>query len=267
MAKRSLRSRGPVYNEGTSIRQKLKDTYPRLGELLVQRRLVSPDAIEHALALQRAALEREEQAPKIGEILVKQKSLSKQTVKLILDEQKVARGEKRRLSISVEEASRGVVVLKLRGGLEKQTDASLVRVLEKLMDRAVYRIAVDGSHLVSISSYSISSFIAYIDQCRAHGGELAFFNLRGPASVTFDKLNLMPFLSVFDSRKAALDALRDPEGATAPVSEFVSSFTNRLYHRSYCGDIKKLEEDTRLYFMSRANAERGGKKPCPNCKP
>lgn len=262
-----MRSRDSIYNEGTSIRQKLKDTYPRLGELLVQRQLVSPDAIEHALALQRAALEREERAPKIGEILVQQKSLSKQTVKLILDEQKVARGEKRRLSIGVEEAGGGVVLLKLRGGLDKKTDAALVKVLEKLMDRAVYRIAVDGAHLVSISSYSISSFIAYIDECRGHGGELAFFNLRGPASVTFDKLNLMPFLSVYDSREAALEALKDPGAANGSVSEFVSSFTNRLYHRSYCNDVKKLEEDTRLYYMSRGNAERGGKKPCPRCKP
>src|SRR3990172_2638274 len=127
-----------------SVRQKVKDTYPRLGELLVQRCLVSPDAVEHALALQRASLERQRRAPKIGEILVQQKSLSKQAVNLILDEQKVARGEKRRLSISVEEPARGVVVLKLRGRLEKQTDGSLVRVLEKLMDRAVYRIALGG---------------------------------------------------------------------------------------------------------------------------
>ena len=198
---------------------------------------------------------------------MQQKSLSKQTVKLILDEQRVARGEKQSLSIGVEEPERGVVVLKLRGSLDKKTDASLVKVLEKLMDRAVYRIAVDGAHLVSISSYSVSSFIAYIDECRGHGGELAFFNLRGPASVTFDKLNLMPFLSVYDSRTSALDALKDPDTAGGAVSEFVSSFTSRVYHRSYCDDIKKLEEETRLYYMNRQNAERGGKKACARCKP
>jgi anti-anti-sigma factor len=250
-----------------SARQKIRQTGPRLGELLVERKLVSPEAVQHALVLQRTALESERRPPKLGEILVRRKVLSRQTVRLLLDEQKIARGEKRKLEVTVEEPSRGVVLVKLRGGLDKQTDGILVKLLEKLMDRGAYKVAVDCSELVSISSYSVSSIVVYVDECRARGGDLALVGLRSQPKVTLEQLSLMQFLSSFDTKAQAVGALRDSQHAMPTVAEFVSSSPSRHFHFSYCQDLNKLREETKLYFMSREKALRGGKQPCPKCNP
>ena len=250
-----------------SIRQKVKNTYSRLGELLIQRKLVSGEALEHALALQRSALERDKRAPKIGEILVQTKALSKKTINMILDEQKVARGEKRKLNIDVEYPSRGVVVLKPRGGLEKQTDFGLVKILEKLMDRGVFRIALNCSDLVSISSYSISSVIMYVDECRARGGDVAFYDMRAPIRAVFERLELLQFLNIKKNKSAALASLKQPAAEAPSLAEFVSSFSSKYYHLSYCSEVKKLEEETRVYYMSRQIARKSGKQACSKCKP
>lgn len=252
-----------------STRQKLHATFPRLGELLVQRKLVSAEAIDHALALQRNALERSREAPKIGEILVRTRAISKKTIQEILGEQKVARGEWRKLDIESREDKRGVITLCLKGRLERETDAGLVKILEKLMDRGVHSIVLDVEHLVSISSFSISSVIAYVDECRARGGDLVLCGLRAQPRIVFEQLNLLPFLSQFSERKEASNAFSEQEKSLgAPsLSEFVSSFGSRHFHLSYCPDMKRLEEETRLYYMDRKNAQKGGKKPCPKCKP
>lgn len=252
-----------------STREKLHATFPRLGELLVQRKLVSSEAIDHALALQRNALERSREAPRIGEILVRNRAISKKTIQQILGEQKVARGEWRTLNIESREDKRGIITLRLKGRLERETDAGLVKVLEKLMDRGVHSVVLDCEHLVSISSYSISSVIAYVDECRARGGDLMLCGLRAQPRIVFDQLNLLPFLSHFATSKEAAGAFsgQDAGLGTPSLSEFVSSFGSRHYHLSYCPDIKKLEEETRLYYMNRQNAQRGGKRPCQKCKP
>lgn len=252
-----------------STREKLHATFPRLGELLVQRKLVSPEAIDHALALQRNALERTREAPKIGEILVRNRSVSRKAIQKILGEQKVARGEWRKLDIESREDRRGVITLRLKGRLERETDAGLVKVLEKLMDRGIHSIVLDLEPLVSISSYSISSVIAYVDECRARGGDLVLCGLQAQPRIVFEQLNLLPFLSQFaTAREAASSFSEQDAGLGAPsLSEFVSSFGSRHFHLSYCADMKKLEEETRLYYMNRQNAQKGGKKPCPKCKP
>ena len=142
----------------------------------------------------------------------------------------------------------------IRAGVSPETDGRSIEpsgafqllVLGDFSGRANRRVLETGSALASRRPWKID---------------------RDNFDEVFERLNILAFLSLFESKKESIAALKNPDVGGPSLSEFVSSFSNKLFHFSYCSDIKKLEEETRLYYMSRENAQSGGKKPCPKCKP
>lgn len=250
---------------------KAKSTGPiyRLGDLLLRRGLISYEELRHALAVQRAAIEEDDCAPRLGEILVRQRILDRATIREILEEQKVVRGEKRRFQLEISQ-SRGAVIVRLRGRLDETTDARLVRVLERLLNRGAARIVLDARRLLYINNLAISSLIVFVDETRLRGGDLKIFGLDTDTRVPFERLQLTRYLHVTETESQAVRAFDRPVDdlvASGSLSEFVSTSAGRYYHLSYCPDNRRAPEETRLYFRTKDVAEHAGKSPCDKCRP
>ena len=152
--------------------RKLKDTFPRLGELLIRRGIAEPDQIEEALALQRAQISERKPITKLGHILVVRNELSASVIREILEEQKIGRGEKRVLTIGLRERDE-VAILALAGRLDETKQENVTRIFERMMNRGFNQIAVDCRRLVYLNSQGVSSFVAYVDEARARRTAIA----------------------------------------------------------------------------------------------
>lgn len=251
--------------------RKLTDTYHKIGELLVRRKLASPEAIDEALALQRSQIAQRQIPPPLGEILIEKKVLDRRLIREILEEQRIGRGEKKVLKVDLRDAD-GVAVVVLDGRLDRTKETSITRVLERLMNRGFARIAVDASKLVYLDSHGISSFVSYIDEARARGGDVKFFALSNDARFVLERLGLSKFVQTFPTEGEALRAFDlpiDEYMSRGALAEYLSSEgrKNRHYHLSYCPVAQKIPEDDRVYFESKWHARDAGKQPCPKCRP
>jgi len=251
------------------VSKKLKDTYPRLGELLVRKRAATPEVVDQALAIQRAELAEHRTPRKIGEILIERRVLDRTTIREILEEQKVARGEKRKFKLSLAD-DRGVAVLTVDGQLERSRIDTLTRVLERLMNRGFVRICVDARKLAAIDSDGISAFIPYIDESRARGGDIKFLGLSSSGQALFEQLGLDKFVHTFDSETDAVRAfdLRiDEYMSRGALGEYISETSSREFHLSYCRSAQRIGDTNRVYYESKWHARKDGKQPCRRCRP
>jgi anti-sigma B factor antagonist len=240
-----------------------------LGELLVRKQSVAPEAIDHALALQREQLLQGRRAPRLGDLLIERKFLDRDTLRELLEEQKIGRGEKKILRITLREVE-GVVVLGLEGRLDQVTEPSLTRIFERLMNKGITQVAIDGSRLVFLNSRGASSFVTYIDESRARGGDVKFFALRSEPRFTLDRLGLHRFLQLFPTEGEAVTAFQYPIDeymSRGSLGEYISAPSTRYYHLSYCTSAQTLPEEARLYYQSKWHARDSGKLPCRRCKP
>lgn len=251
--------------------RKLTDTYHKIGELLVRRKLASPEAIDEALALQRSRIAQRQTPPPLGEILIEKKVLDRRLIREILEEQRIGRGEKKVLRVDLRDAD-GVAVVVLEGRLDRTKETSITRVLERLMNRGFARIAVDASKLVYLDSHGISSFVSYIDEARARGGDVKFFSLSSDARFVLERLGLAKFVQTFpkeDEAIRAFDLPIDEYMSRGALAEYISSEgrAGRYYHLSYCTAAQKIHEEDRIYYESKWHARDAGKLPCPRCRP
>src|SRR5574341_1397097 len=120
--------------------RKLRETYHKIGELLVRKNLAPAQAIDEALAFQRAELEHKRTPRRLGEILVEKKLLDRNLIRDILKEQQIGRGDKKVLKIDLRDAD-GVAVVILDGRVDETKEEPITRVFERLMNRGFARIA------------------------------------------------------------------------------------------------------------------------------
>jgi anti-anti-sigma factor len=249
--------------------RKLKDTYHKIGELLVRRNLAPAAAIDEALAIQRSELEHKRTPPRLGEILIEKKILDRRLIREILEEQQIGRGQKRVLRIDLKDAQ-GVAVVVLEGRVDESKVSAITKVFERLMNRGFARIAVDCTKLAYLDSHGISSFVCYIDEARARGGDMKFFGLSPDARVVMDRLGLSNFVQTFASEEEAIKAFDlaiDEYMSRGALAEYVSAENSRFFHLSYCDAAQKIHEEDRLYYESKWHARNGAKVPCKRCKP
>lgn len=249
--------------------RRLKETYHKIGEILVRRKAASPEAIDEALALQRAEIEQGKSPPRLGEILIERKVLDRLTIREILEEQKIGRGEKQRLRITLRD-SNGVAVVGLEGRLDQSKEQAVTRIFEKLMNRGFARVAVDGSRLLYLNSYGVSSFIAYIDESRARGGDVKFFKLNTDSKMVLHRMGLFKFVQCFNSEEDAIQAFDIPIDeymSRGALGEYISASNSRTFHLSYCIQAQAVPEDSRIYYESKWHAREESKSPCRKCKP
>lgn len=249
--------------------KKLKDTYPRLGELLVRKGVATHHHIDQALAVQRAHLNDRKTSPKLGDILVEHKVLSPKVIREILEEQKLGRGEKRTLVLGLREHG-DVAIVTLAGRLDQSKQEHVHGVFERLMNRGFHQVGVDCRKLVYLDSHGVSSFVAYVDEARARGGDIKFFALRPEARFTLDRLGLSGFLQVFPTEAETIHAFHhaiDEVMSKGSVGEFIGAADQKQFHFSFCPALAEVHEEDRLYFESRKDAKDAGKTPCRKCKP
>ena len=249
--------------------RKLKDTYHKIGELLVRKNLAPAEAIDEALAIQRSAIQRNETVPKLGEILVKRRVLDRKLIREILKEQEIGRGKKRVLKIDLRD-SNGIAIVVLDGRLDKSKTAPVTRIFERLMNRGFSRILVDSRKLIYLDSHGISSFVAYIDEARARGGDLKFYGLRADTRIVLERLGLTDFVQSFENQKdaiAAFDLSIDEYMSRGALAEYVSASSTRTYHLSYCSAAQFISDEDRIYYESKWHARRDSKTQCKRCKP
>ena len=251
------------------VPKKVADTYRKFGELLVQKQLVDPKHVDEALALQRADMEKHRTPARIGEILVKKQVLDRGIVREILDEQKRSRGKRKILKVELREKGE-IAVLGLEGRLDQKTEGSLTRMLERLMNHGKIRVAIDLAKLVSLNSHGASSFVAYVDEARARGGDIKFFNPNADSRLTLDRLDLTKYLQVFETETEAIGAFElpiDEYMSKGALGEYVASEKSRYFHLSYCGSVEKILDEHRIYYESKWHARRNGKLLCQRCRP
>jgi anti-anti-sigma factor len=251
------------------MQKRVRDTYHKLGELLVRRNLAPAEAIDEALAAQRTALSQRKTAPRLGEILIERKVLDARVIREILEEQRIGRGEKRVLRVDLRDAD-GVAVMALDGRLDETKEEAVTRVFERLMNRGFGRIALDCTRLVYLNSHGISSFVAYIDEARARGGDIKFYGLNPESRFLLERLGLLKFIQVFVREEDAVKAFElpiDEYMSRGALAEYVSAEASRTYHLSYCAGAQKIDEEDRLYFESKWHARESGRSPCRRCKP
>ena len=251
--------------------KKLRDTYHKLGELLVRKNLAPAEAIDEALAMQRSAIEHHRTPQRLGEILIGKKILTRKLIQEILEEQQIGRGQKKTLKLDLKDAD-GVAVVVLDGRLDETKTESVTRVFERLMNRGFARIAVDCAKLIYLNSHGISSFVSYIDEARARGGDMKFFGLASGAKFVMERLGLSNFVQTFAKEEDAIKAFEltiDEYMSRGALAEYVSSQAknDRNNHLSYCNSAQKIDEEDRVYFESKWHARDAGKQPCPRCRP
>lgn len=249
--------------------RKLKETYHRLGELVVRRKAASHEVVDELLALQRSDLERGRRPRRLGELLVERKILDRLTIREILQEQKLHRGERRDFKISLKDEG-GVAVLCLTGRLDRDKTTSLTKILEGLMNRGFARVLIEASKLVHIESQGVAAFIPYVDESRARGGDVKFSGLGAQARVIIDRLGLDRFIQTFPAKAPALHAFETPIDeymSRGALGEYVSSAATRQFHLSYCAVAQMIPEGDRLYYENKLDARKQGKQPCKKCRP
>ena len=249
--------------------RKLKDTYHKLGELLVRKNLAPVEAIDEALAIQRSAINRNETPPKLGEILVNRRVLDRKLIQEILQEQQIGRGQKRVLKIGLRDAG-GVSIVVLDGRLDESKADPVTKIFERLMNRGFSRILVDARKLIYLDSHGISSFVAYVDEARARGGDLKFYGLCADARIVMERLGLLDFVQTFPTMTEAIQAFGlsiDQYMSRGALAEYISSKNGRFFHLSYCSSAQSIKEVDRHYYESKWHARRDKKTRCKRCKP
>jgi anti-anti-sigma factor len=251
--------------------KKLKETYHKIGELLVRRNLAPAAAIDEALAIQRSHIQQKRTPPRLGEILIERKVLDRKMIKEILQEQEVGRGQKKILKLDLKDAD-GVAVVRLEGRLDETTEEPLTKVFERLMNRGFCRIALDCTKLVFLNSHGVSSFVSYIDEARARGGDMKFFGMSAESRFVMERLGLSNFVQTFANEDEALKAFElpiDEYMSRGALAEYVSTDgrSDRFFHLSYCTAAQKIHEEDRVYFESKWHARNSHKLPCKRCKP
>jgi len=247
----------------------MKETYPRLGEILVRKGVAKPRHIDEALMVQRQSLNEGGSAPRLGDILVKRNILSPTVIREILEEQKIGRGEKRVLSIDLR-GNDEVAVLEIAGRLDETKQEHVARVFERLMNRGFCKVLVDCRQLVYLDSHGVSAFVTYIDEARARGGDVKFFGLNPDAQFTLDRLGLNAYLQTFAGEGEAVRAFElpiDEYMSRGSLGEYVSIDVQKTFHLSYCPTLESVAEEDKVYFESKRHARDAGKAACRKCRP
>jgi stage II sporulation protein AA (anti-sigma F factor antagonist) len=101
-----------------------------------------------------------------------------------------------------------VLLLSLEGQINGNNAASLEQNLKTHVDQAVYRIALDFSGVDYISSAGLRVVLWLAKQLREYTGALALCGLRKNVLEIFEMCGFVDFLTIVESREAALAKIK-----------------------------------------------------------
>jgi anti-sigma B factor antagonist len=97
-----------------------------------------------------------------------------------------------------------VRVLDLKGELDAHTASELEAAIEKCQLDECYRIVINGSNLMYISSAGLGVFMAYIEEIRELGGDIKITALQPKVFNVFDLLGFPMLFDITDEEATAL---------------------------------------------------------------
>lgn len=95
-------------------------------------------------------------------------------------------------------------ILYLKGYLDAHTASELEGYLQKLVDEGKYNIVVNFKELSYISSAGLGVFMGFIEDIRAHAGDIKLSNMSSKIYRVFDLLGFPSLYEIFDDESAAL---------------------------------------------------------------
>lgn len=102
------------------------------------------------------------------------------------------------------EAEGGVVVLRPRGPIDRQTIGELDQALNAVLSEGKARILIDGSALTYMSSSGMGVFIAFQQKVDKAGGDLRFCRLSDMVRTVITTLGLHRLFRIFGERDEAV---------------------------------------------------------------
>ncbi len=105
-----------------------------------------------------------------------------------------------------------ISTLYLQGYLDAHTAPRLEEALQQLVDQGRYKIIVNFSDLAYISSAGLGVFMGFIEQIRAHQGDIKLTNMSDKIFRVFD---LLGFPTLYDIFKDESEALRRFSGQSS----------------------------------------------------
>jgi stage II sporulation protein AA (anti-sigma F factor antagonist) len=101
-----------------------------------------------------------------------------------------------------------VLLLSLEGQINGNNATGLEQNLKSYVDKALYRIVLDFSGVDYISSAGLRVVLWLAKQIREHAGALALYGLRKNVLEIFEMCGFVDFLTIVESREAALAKIK-----------------------------------------------------------
>jgi anti-sigma B factor antagonist len=102
----------------------------------------------------------------------------------------------------------GVAILRLKGFLNADTSPQFEESLQRLIDKAVFKIIVDFQKLEYISSAGVGCFIGNIKRVRKNGGDIRFLSMPAKTQRVFQLLDFQDFFQSFQDENLAVQSFR-----------------------------------------------------------
>lgn len=119
---------------------------------------------------------------------------------------------------SVTVRSRGPVqVLDLAGELDAHTTAELEDTLQQCQDDGHHRLVINGEALDYISSAGLGVFMAYIEEMRAHGGDIKIAGLQPKVHDVFDLLGFPMLFDIVETEDEAVEQFEQSDADPSNV--------------------------------------------------
>ncbi len=102
-----------------------------------------------------------------------------------------------------------ISILLISGELDAHTAPELEKALQGLIEEKKYRIVVNFSDLLYISSAGLGVFMAYIEDLRELGGDIKLSNMTPKVFNVFDLLGFPTLYDIMDKEEEAIAKFRE----------------------------------------------------------
>ena len=110
----------------------------------------------------------------------------------------------KKFSLSKEiDPSAETATLTITGYLDAETVSEVMKAIEDLFSKKIYKIVVDLERLEYIASIGISAFLSNTKESRENGGDIVLLNPTPQVSKVFTLLGFQKFFKIITDREKA----------------------------------------------------------------
>ncbi len=104
-----------------------------------------------------------------------------------------------------------IKILSLEGFLDAHTSAILETAINKIFDKAEYKIVVNFKKLTYISSAGLGVFMAFIEKARQNGGDIKLCEMSSKIYNIFDMLGFPLLFEIYKTQDEAIAKFQNPQ--------------------------------------------------------